>query len=376
MFMNEPSETRQMQSAPGFENALGGCMLSGVLVLDRHSQMATLTPEAGQLLGIPAEQGLRISLEHLPEVIAKIAREALAEGKLNMTRQIDLPGQSGSPLAHVNAIPIKSLSGDSAVVLTIHALNPGTPFLRQIQQLDRLANAGTLAAGLAHEIKNALVAGRTFLDLLLEKNTDEELVQIVRRENGRIDSIVSRMLRFASITTPALSTLHVHEVLEHALRLVQPQLTEKRIALERAFEAKPDTASGDEYELQQAFVNLLLNALDAISANGTLSVTTETVMEVAPAARQIRITFKDNGAGISPEHMKHLFEPFFTTKATGTGLGLVITRRIIQEHGGSIGVESHSGQGTIFTVQLPVLTGTDGKPLGGSARAMLGRKPN
>jgi two-component system sensor histidine kinase HydH len=374
--MNEPGEKNRMQSALGFENAVCGCMLSGVIVLDPRAQMATLNPEASQLLGIPAEQGLKISVENLPESIAKVVREALAAGKLSITRQIDLPGQSGSSLAHVNAIPVKSTDGDSAVVLTIHALNPASPFLRQIRQLDRLANAGTLAAGLAHEIKNALVAGRTFLDLLLEKNTDEELVQIVRRENGRIDSIVSRMLRFASITTPAMSSLHVHEVLDHALRLVQPLLADKTTALERAFQAKPDIVKGDEYELQQAFVNLLLNALDAISANGALKVTTETTTQAGSGARRLCISLKDDGAGISPEHMRHLFEPFFTTKASGTGLGLVITRRIIQEHGGSISVESHPGQGTTFTVLLPVLAEGRGTQPGGLATAARDRNPN
>jgi signal transduction histidine kinase len=373
MFMKDPGETRQMQLAPGFENALCGCVLSGVLVLDAQSQIATLTPEAGQLLRLPARQDLKIPLDQLPAAIAKLALEALDTGKPTFARQIDFVGQVGSGLAHVNAIPIQSLGGETGVVITIHALNPGGPFLRQIRQLDRLAKAGTLAASLAHEIKNALVAGRTFVDLLLEKNSDEELVQIVRRENGRIDSIVSRMLRFASITTPALSTLAVHQVLEHALRLVQPQLAEKSIVLESAFEAEPDTAKGDEYELQQGFVNLLLNALDALSENGVLRVTTDTVTEVSAGTRQLRISIRDNGVGISQEHMSHLFEPFFTTKAAGTGLGLVITRRIIQEHGGTISVQSAPGQGTTFTVLLPALGKSGGPELEAFATARLGR---
>jgi len=357
--MKQPDETRQMQSAPGFENALCGCLLSGVLVLDSRTQIATLSPEAGRLLGVPHEQSLKVSIEKLPASISRIVTEALASGKLSLTRQVALPGLAGTVLAHVNAIPIGSLEGESSMVLTIHALNPASPFLRQIRQLDRLANAGTLAAGLAHEIKNALVAGRTFVDLLLEKNTDEEMAQIVRRENGRIDSIVTRMLRFASITTPSMSASHVHELLDHALRLVQPQLADKSIALKRIFRAQPDVVNGDEYELQQAFVNLLLNAFDAMSANGTLSVTTEIISDSAPAEPRLRIRIQDSGVGISPEHMRRLFEPFFTTKAAGTGLGLVITRRIIQEHGGSISVESQPGQGTIFTVLLPLLSKPD-----------------
>jgi len=350
-------------------------MLSGVLVVDPRSGVVSLTPEARQLLGLPAEHPLKTSLEKLPDAVSSLAQEALSSGKPGIARQIEIPGQPGSGFAHINAIPINSPNGDSMVVLTVHGLNPASPFLRQIRQLDRLANTGTLAAGLAHEIKNALVAGRTFLDLLLEKNTDEELVQIVRRENGRIDSIVSRMLRFASVTTPALSTLHVHEVLDHALRLVQPQVSDKSILLDRIFQAKPDTVKGDEYELQQAFVNLVLNALEATSKDGRLTVTTQNASEAATGARQLQIVIKDSGTGIQPEHLSHLFEPFFTTKASGTGLGLAITRRIIQEHGGSISVESHPGDGTMFTVLLPEVEESRIAQQSGFATTMRGRRP-
>jgi two-component system, NtrC family, sensor histidine kinase HydH len=108
-------------------------------------------------------------------------------------------------------------------------------------------------------------------------------------------------------------------------------------------------------------VNLLLNALEAMGPNGTLSVATELVsLESGPgragdsAARaQLRVAIKDNGTGISPDHIGRLFEPFFTTKPTGTGLGLAITRRIIQEHRGEITVESQPGQGTAFQILLP-----------------------
>src|SRR4029077_13252434 len=119
--------------------------------------------------------------------------------------------------------------------------------------------------------------------------------------------------------------------------------------------------SGDDYELQQAFVNLLLNALEAMETNGTLTVATETVPANPPGANwpQLRVTFKDTGGGILPENMERLFEPFFTTKSGGTGLGLAITRRILQEHRGSITAESRPGEGTTFEILLPALRQDD-----------------
>jgi signal transduction histidine kinase len=157
--------------------------------------------------------------------------------------------------------------------------------------------------------------------------------------------------------------------------LVQPQLASKSILLERSLQANPDGAKGDEYELQQAFVNLLLNALEAMTEKGKLTVTTSALPEGISGLRRLQVVIQDTGEGILPEHMSHLFEPFFTTKAAGTGLGLAITRRIIQEHGGSISVESRPGQGTTFTVLLPLLVERTGAQLGGFATTMLGRKP-
>jgi two-component system, NtrC family, sensor kinase len=225
------------------------------------------------------------------------------------------------------------------------------PFLRR---LDRLATIGTLSASMAHEIKNALVAGKTFIDLLLEKNPDAELAGIVRREMARIESIVNQMLKFAGPERPAFVLVRLHEVIEHSLRLVQSQLEDKSIATTRAFQAASDAVSGDDFQLQQTFVNLLLNALDAMSPNGGLTVETRTMASGA-GLPQILVAIKDTGAGIAPEHLGKVFEPFFTTKPEGTGLGLAISRHIIQEHGGAIEAESQPGRGTVFRIVLPTL---------------------
>ena len=353
--MKQPGKTARTQPGSGFENALRSCVMSGIVLVDGQSRIATVTREARQILGLSAEDNPEVPVERLPEALVKATDETLASGRPISAREFHSSSQPGAELIYLTAVPLKSISGHSAVVLTLHKLNSSNQFLQQIRHLDRLANAGTLAAGLAHEIKNALVAGRTFLDLLLEKNTDEDLVQIVRRENGRIDAIVTRMLRFAGTTTTTHSVLHLHQVLDHALRLVQPQLRIKSIELEENFTANPDAIQGDEYELQQAFVNLLFNALEAMADKGKLIVGTNTIVEETTGLQQLQITIQDTGSGIAPEYMGHLFEPFFTTKAAGTGLGLAVTQRIIQEHGGSILAESRPGQGTTFSVRLPPL---------------------
>lgn len=221
-----------------------------------------------------------------------------------------------------------------------------------MRRLDRLASLGLLSAGMAHEIKNSLVAVNTFVGRLLESGEDREFSETVRRELRRIDTLVSQMLRFAAPGKSEFATVHVHELLDHSLRLIEHQLKGKSISLNRRYDAAPDTVSGDEYQLQQALMNLLLNAIEAMGVNGALTVTTEITREKPDEAR-VRIHIQDSGAGILPEHLPRLFEPFFTTKKNGTGLGLAICQRIIHEHDGDITAQSEARKGATFTLSLP-----------------------
>jgi signal transduction histidine kinase len=248
------------------------------------------------------------------------------------------------------------------MILLLRSLALRPHFEERLQQLGRLAAIGTLSASMAHEIKNALVASKTFFDLLLEKHADSELVEVVRREIARIDSLVTETLKFAKPSAQRFTSLRLHEVLAHSLRLVQTHLENKAIVLQRSFRAEPDLVRGDDHQLQQAFLNLFLNASEAMSPRGMLSVTTEVVPRNSPGEgprvgrpAEIRVIITDDGPGIAPETLARLFEPFFTTKPNGTGLGLPIVWRIIQEHRGTISVDSQPGRGTTFQVVLPGL---------------------
>lgn len=217
-----------------------------------------------------------------------------------------------------------------------------------LQRLDRLANLGVFSAGVAHEIKNGLVAISTFVEVMLEKGEDREMAEVVRRELKRIDGLAVQMLRFAAPKPATLLPVNVHVLLDQSLRLLEHQMSGRLIALQRDYRAAPDTVSGDESHLQQAFMNLLLNAVEAMGNGGELTVATET------AAGQVVISIRDTGAGIAPENMAHVFETFFTTKKHGTGLGLAICKRVVEEHRGVIAVQSEAGTGSTFTIALPL----------------------
>ena len=214
-----------------------------------------------------------------------------------------------------------------------------------------MANLGLVAASAAHEIKNSLVAINTFVEVLLEKGGDPEMTGVARRELKRVDGLVTQMLRHAAQKPAAQTILRVHDLLDHSLRLLEHQMHGRMIVLTRVYQAEPDTVHGDESQLQQAFINLLLNATEAISSSGELTIRTETTLE-SPGGRRLKIHIQDTGPGIAPENLARLFEPFFTTKKNGTGLGLSICQRVAQEHQGTIEVNCEPGRGTIFSFSL------------------------
>jgi signal transduction histidine kinase len=222
-----------------------------------------------------------------------------------------------------------------------------------LQRQDRLAKLGTLSASMAHEIKNALVAGKTFIDLLLEKQGDDQLAGMVRRELDRIDSIVSQVLRYSRGARREFRELSLHEALEQSLRLILPRLEGQSLRVEKNLQAAPDLILGSDYQLEQAFVNLFLNAVDAMTPNGVLTITTESLLGADRNEPVVRLVIKDTGGGIPAENVPRLFQPFFTTKKSGTGLGLAITQGIIHEHHAVISVKSKPREGTEFTIDFP-----------------------
>jgi signal transduction histidine kinase len=232
-------------------------------------------------------------------------------------------------------------------------VSAATPNLQEnLRRLDQLANLGLVAASAAHEIKNGLVAVSTFVELAAQKSDDPELAALVGRELRRINGLVTQMLRFAAPKPAAFAPVFVHELLDHSLRLLEHQMNGQMIVLKRDFAATPDTVLGDESQLQQAFMNLLLNAVEAIGNHGELAVTTQTAAD-SQGRNRLNLLIRDSGPGIAMENLPRLFEPFFTTKKNGTGLGLAISRRVVEEHFGTIEIQSAIGSGTTFTISLP-----------------------
>ena len=234
----------------------------------------------------------------------------------------------------------------------------------QLVQTEKLSSLGRLAASVAHEINNPLAGILTYAKLmvrLLEKEqVDEQTrttcvrnLKLVQRETERCTAIVRNLLEFARQRPLALKEVDAAAVLEEALSLVSHQAKLQGVTIERQVTSLPPLLA-DFGQLRQAFVNIVLNACEAMPAGGVVRIAG------CPTGTgdAVEFTFADNGPGIPPDKLAKIFDPFFTTKEKGTGLGLSVVYGIVERHGGTITVASQVGQGTTFTMRLPVA----GKP--------------
>ena len=308
------------------------CLACGVIVVGARERIVACTAEAAAHLRAKAARLKNASINSLPAPLPELIRAAAKSGKAVTNREIEIKTpRGGATTLRARILPVKPRA-PAQVVVVLNNLASAPLFEQNMRRLDRLASLGMLSASMAHEIKNGMVAIKTFVDLLAQKNQEAELTEVAGRELQRINAIVTQMLRFAAPKAATFATVRVHDLLDHSLRLLQHQIGAKMISLRRNYQAAPDTVRGDDAQLQQVFMNLLLNAIEAMGTNGVLTVSTE----IAAGGKQplLKIHIQDTGVGVAPENLGRLFEPFFTTKKDGTGLGLAISKRIALEHQG------------------------------------------
>ena len=222
----------------------------------------------------------------------------------------------------------------------------------QMSRAEHLATLGEMATGLAHEIRNPLAGIAGVIEIigrdLPATSPARSVVKDVRQEIARINHIVTDLLQTARPHPPTVRRSDLNTTVEHAVMLGRQQAQAKSVEIELHKDASLPEIEHDSDQIHQVLLNLLLNALQAIETSGKISVTLKTqgataVVEVA-----------DNGRGISADHLPNIFRPFYTTKGDGTGLGLSLARRIVEDHQGRIDVTSALGKGTTFAVVLPL----------------------
>jgi two-component system, NtrC family, sensor histidine kinase HydH len=225
----------------------------------------------------------------------------------------------------------------------------------QLRRAERLSALGELSAILAHEIRNPLASIRGTAEILMEEGTSAasrgEFLGILVKESDRLNRVVEDFLRMARPDPTNKRACDLNEELANMVTLLSAEARASKVGLHLEPSELPPFL-GDGEKLRQAFMNIILNGIQASPSGGRVLVSTQLNRE----AGCIEIRFADNGPGISPQRVAEIFEPFFTTKGNGTGLGLPITKKIIEGHGGTVKVESEAGNGAVFKVSLPIST--------------------
>jgi len=222
----------------------------------------------------------------------------------------------------------------------------------QMSRAEHLATLGELATGLAHEIRNPLAGIAGVVEIigrdLPVSSPARAVVKEVRAEISQINNILTDLLQTARPRAPEIRKSDLNTTVEHAVMLARQQALSKPIHIELEKNPALPAVEHDSAQIHQVLLNLLLNSIQAIDGRGTITV------EIGSEEEFAQITVSDTGRGIPPEHLPNIFRPFYTTKGNGTGLGLSLARRIVEEHNGSIEVTSEAGHGTKFVVTLPL----------------------
>ena len=345
--------------------------VSGLVTLDLDGRVVTVNPaaealigsSAAALIGRPADEAFHRHPE-LRQLLLETLRTRVSVPPVSLL----LARHDGLPVpVEAAATPLRGAEGQAlGVVAILRDLSPVRQLEEQLRRSDRLAALGTLAAGLAHEIKNPLTSIMTFSRHAARRFDDERFRQrfqsVVPRELERINAIVDGLLRLARPARLVLAPVHLPPLIEQTLELYAHRLESRRIRVRREWPVGVPPVPGDAEHLYQAILNLVANAIDAMEEEGG----TLTVRLSAPGDPEGRggalpdrllLEVEDTGSGIKPEETPDVFNPFFTTKSGGTGLGLAIAHKIIEDHGGAVTFRSAPGRGTVFTVALPLRTG-------------------
>jgi PAS domain S-box-containing protein len=354
----------------GYTDNILASLTSGIVTVDLEGRVVTLNPAAELMTGFFAGE---VAGRYCTEVFVQTPdlAEVLMETLANRTPVLGTPltlrrrGGRGLPV-EVSVSPLRGSEGkELGVIGVFRDLTRVRQLEERLRRSDRLAAVGELAAGLAHEIKNPLTSLLPFSRRLSRAFEDADFRQkfetVVPRELERINAIVEGLLELARPARLTFKPLRLPALLERTVELYGTRIEAQRIEVRREYTRDLPGIWADHEALYQALVNLVTNALDAMPGGGVLVLRAGwTVVESlgaagAGAARRVAIEIEDNGVGIPPAIVDRIFNPFFSTKAAGTGLGLALTHKIIDDHGGAIDVRSTPGAGTTFRLVLPVM---------------------
>jgi two-component system NtrC family sensor kinase len=332
----------------------------GLVVLDRNGRVVRWNRPMEEIYGIRHESAVGLSLEELFEagIVGMIcgSKSAAAEGtahyRIPMSTRHDPPRRL---LVNLGATPLRDSHADVVgSIVIVEDISTRVQLEEQLQISEKMASIGLLAAGVAHEVNTPLTGISSFTQMLLDgakpEDPSTEVLEKIERQTFRAAKIVNGLLNLARPAQVDSGPCDINAVVNDVLSLLEHQFRNGSIQVRKELAAVSPEVQGIEHKLQQVFLNLFLNARDAMPKGGWLTIVTRADRDAAI------VEVADTGSGIPAEQLSRIYDPFFTTKeiGKGTGLGLSITYGIVQEHGGSITCDSQVGQGTRFSIRLPL----------------------
>lgn len=255
-----------------------------------------------------------------------------------------------------------AMDGARGQILTLVDVSSAAEAERGLRQQESLAAVGQATAQVAHEIRNPLGSIRLGVSMLRDSVSDAEglsTIDLVERGIKHLSKLVVDVAQFSRRKELEQADVDLHELINRSLELVADRVKEKETKIEKKLVQEKVTGHWDPDQLRQVFVNVLANAVDSSPARAIVSITTEVVSggkakDDLATKRRARITIADQGNGMDRATRERMFEPFFSTKKRGTGLGLAIVKQIVEQHDGTINVESEADKGTTFRIDLPL----------------------
>jgi len=350
----------------GFLETVFNSIQEGIIVTDSKGRITYLNNAACQLFGLEAENSLG---KRLDERVRGLDWNALSrEGAVSRDMEIFYPANRFINFYSVPLVIERSegaqknddkidISGEKVGhAIILRDITETRRSEQQTLESERFNALTLLAAGVAHEIGNPLNSLDIHLQLIereaqklegAKRAELQESVEVARAEVNRLDSIITQFLRAIRPTRPQLRPDNINSVVEEAVRFFAPEIKDRDIVVEQELRSDLPLLELDRDQMKQAFYNVIKNSFDAMKARGILRIRTD------KDDSHVIVRFTDSGGGISAENLSRVFEPYFTTKTSGTGLGLLIVRRIVREHGGELSIESSEGQGLTLTIRLP-----------------------
>lgn len=363
LYREQAKRAAELAHLKDFSESIIESINVGIIALTPEGRVTMWNSAAEELLGIARPQALDRPIETLLDAdliraLHDVTRPygwAVPEAR-NIYKFRWRADRERDLVLNVSIVPLWMRSGEpSGSLLVLEDMTHRVRLEEQLQQREKLSSLGLLAAGIAHEVNTPLAGISSYTQMLLKQFSADDprrsLLEKIETQVLRASQIVQNLLNFARMERPTVSELDIRKVLDDTLQLLEPQLRNTRIEVVKRYPEELPPILGDATKLQQVFMNLILNARDAMPEGGRLT------LAAYVSNGQVCVDVEDTGVGIPPEHITRIYDPFFTTKGVGrgTGLGLALSYGIIQEHAGRIFVESQVGRGTRFTIVLPAL---------------------